>query len=133
MQVKAVPGLCDRSVTYHDSCSGLRELGIKTEPRKLLRHIQGLQLKEMPEAEVCCGFGGTFCVKYPAVSNAMVEQKIANVEKSGADLLLAADLGCLLNMAGKLARKGSAIEVRHVAEVLVGDLSEPPIAGESRT
>jgi L-lactate dehydrogenase complex protein LldE len=63
----------------------------------------------------------------------MVEQKIANVEKSGADLLLAADLGCLLNMAGKLARKGSAIEVRHVAEVLAGDLSEPPIAGESRT
>jgi L-lactate dehydrogenase complex protein LldE len=133
MQVKAVPGLCDRSVAYHDSCSGLRELGIKTEPRKLLRQIQGLQLKEMPEAEVCCGFGGTFCVKYPAVSNAMVEQKIANVEKSGADLLLAGDLGCLMNMAGKLARKGSAIEVRHVAEVLAGDLSEPPIAGESRT
>jgi L-lactate dehydrogenase complex protein LldE len=133
MQVKAVSGLCDRSVTYHDSCSGLRELGIKAEPRKLLRQIQGLQLKEMQEAEVCCGFGGTFCVKYPAVSNAMVEQKIANVEKSGADLLLAADLGCLMNMAGKLARKGSAVEVRHVAEVLAGDLSEPPIAEESRS
>ncbi|MGH6874056.1 MAG: (Fe-S)-binding protein, partial [Aestuariivirgaceae bacterium] len=76
--------------------------------------------------------GGTFCVKYSAISNAMVEHKIANVEKTGADLLLAGDLGCLLNIAGKLTRSGSSIETRHVAEVLAGETSEPPIAGENR-
>jgi len=120
-------------VTYHDSCSGLRELGIRDEPRRLLRQIPGLVLHEMQESEVCCGFGGTFCVKYPAISNAMVEQKIANVEKTGAGLLLAGDLGCLMNMAGKLCRTGSKIEVRHIAEVLSGDLSHAPIAGEPRS
>jgi L-lactate dehydrogenase complex protein LldE len=126
----AVP--CRRSVTYHDSCSGLRELGVRTQPRRLLASMPGLALKELHEADVCCGFGGTFCVKYPAISNAMVEHKVANIEKSGADLLLAGDLGCLLNMAGKLTRSGSNIEVRHVAEVLAGDTSEPPIAGANR-
>jgi L-lactate dehydrogenase complex protein LldE len=133
MKLETTSGYCDRVVTYHDSCSGLRELGIKEEPRRLLQRVPGLVLKEMLEPEVCCGFGGTFCVKYPAISNAMVDQKIANVEKTGAALLLAGDLGCLMNMAGKLTRKGSRIEVRHVAEVLSGDLSEPSIAGESRS
>jgi L-lactate dehydrogenase complex protein LldE len=132
MRLELPPGLCDRAVTYHDSCSGLRELGIREEPRLLLARIPGLSLKEMPEADVCCGFGGTFCVKYPAISNAMVEQKVKNAEKSGAEMLLAGDLGCLMNMAGKLARDNSAIEVRHIAEVLSGDLSAPPIAGERR-
>jgi L-lactate dehydrogenase complex protein LldE len=117
-----------RAVTYHDSCSGLRELGIKAQPRRLLASMPGVTLKEMYEAEVCCGFGGTFCVKYPAISNAMVEHKIANIEKSGADLVLAGDLGCLLNMAGKLTRSGGRrIEVRHVAEVLAGETKDPPI------
>jgi L-lactate dehydrogenase complex protein LldE len=130
--VKAIAAPCRRSVTYHDSCSGLRELGVRAQPRRLLASMPGLTLKEMYEAEVCCGFGGTFCVKYPAISNAMVEHKIANIEKSGADLLLAGDLGCLLNMAGKLTRSGSSIEVRHIAEVLAGETSEPPIAAENR-
>jgi L-lactate dehydrogenase complex protein LldE len=133
MKLESTSGYCDRPVTYHDSCSGLRELGIKDEPRRLLRQIPGLVLNEMQESQVCCGFGGTFCVKYPAISNSMVEQKIANVEKTGASLLLAGDLGCLMNMAGKLSRKGSKIEVRHVAEVLSGDLSPAPIAGEPRS
>jgi L-lactate dehydrogenase complex protein LldE len=113
--------------TYHDSCSGLRELDIKDQPRRLLASIDGLRLSEMEDAEVCCGFGGTFCVKYPDISTKMVSDKVRSVEESDADLLLAGDLGCLLNMAGRLKRLGSRIDVRHVAEVLAGELNEPPI------
>ena len=114
-------------VTYHDSCSGLRELGIKAQPRQLLTSIKGLTLVEMPDSEICCGFGGTFSVKFPDISNAMVEKKTDNIAAAKPALLLAGDLGCLLNMAGKLQRQGRAIEARHVAEVLAGDLSEPAI------
>lgn len=120
------------TVTYHDSCSGLRELGIKEQPRRLLGSVQGLQLTELPGAETCCGFGGTFCVKYPDVSNHMVEKKTADIASTGAGTVLAGDLGCLLNIAGKLSREGRAIEVRHVAEVLAGMTDSPAIAG-SRT
>ena len=90
--------------------------------------MSGLGLKEMPDAEVCCGFGGTFCVKYPEISNAIVTKKVANVRATGAPVLLAGDLGCLMNMAGKLARDKSNIEVRHVAEVLAGMTDVPAIA-----
>jgi L-lactate dehydrogenase complex protein LldE len=114
--------------TYHDSCSGLRELGIKQQPRDLLRSVRGLELVELPDAEVCCGFGGTFCVKYPEISTKMVSDKTADIEATGADLVLAGDLGCLMNMAGRLKRQGSRVEARHVAEVLAGDLDTPPIA-----
>ncbi len=119
-------------VTYHDSCSGLRELGIKDQPRRLLASVRGLELAEMADAEVCCGFGGTFAVKYPDISNAMVEKKTANVAATDPDLLLAGDLGCLLNMAGKLKREGRRIAARHVAEVLAGEISDPPIAGSGK-
>jgi L-lactate dehydrogenase complex protein LldE len=114
--------------TYHDACSGLRELGIKRQPRRLLASVRGLQLDELPNAEVCCGFGGTFCVKYPEISTRMVSDKAADIEATGADLLLAGDLGCLMNMAGRLKRQGSRVEARHVAEVLAGELDAPPIA-----
>jgi len=114
-------------VTYHDSCSGLRELGVKAQPRRLLASIPGLSLTEMSTPETCCGFGGTFCVKYPDISNRMVADKTADITATGADTLLAGDLGCLLNMAGKLKREGSAIAARHVAEVLAGRLDVPPI------
>ena len=114
-------------VTYHDSCSGLRELGIKAQPRQLLTSIKGLDLVEMADSEICCGFGGTFSVKFPDISNAMVEKKAENIARAEPDLLLAGDLGCLLNMAGKLSRQGRTIAVRHVAEVLAGDLDAPPI------
>jgi L-lactate dehydrogenase complex protein LldE len=123
-----VPGRLGARVTYHDSCSGLRELGIKAQPRKLLAEVEGLELVEMSHPEVCCGFGGTFCVKYPEISTRMVDDKLADAEATGAELLLAGDLGCLLNMAGRAARKGSRLAVRHVAEVLAGRLEEPPIA-----
>jgi len=118
----------DGTVTYHDSCSGLRELGIRAQPRRLLNSVRGLRLNELTDSEVCCGFGGTFCVKYPDISNKMVEKKIAHIVNSGAGTLLAGDLGCLMNMAGKLKRSGSAIKARHVAEGLAGDLTAPPIA-----
>ena len=108
-------------VTYHDSCSGLRELGVKEQPRKLLGSVVGLSLSELEGAEECCGFGGTFCVKYPEVSGKIVGQKTEAVAASGAQTLLAGDLGCLLNMAGKLSRENSDVEVRHVAEVLAGE------------
>ena len=128
--VTAVAGSEAGSVTYHDSCSGLRELNIKAQPRNLLRSIDGLELVELKDADVCCGFGGTFCVKYPDISNAIVEQKTGCIEASGAQTLLAGDLGCLMNMAGKLKRQGSAVEVRHVAEVLAGMTDAAPIGGK---
>jgi L-lactate dehydrogenase complex protein LldE len=93
-----------------------------------LRTVRGLELVELPDAEVCCGFGGTFCVKYPEISTKMVSDKTADIEATGADLVLAGDLGCLMNMAGRLKRQGSRIEARHVAEVLAGELDTPPIA-----
>lgn len=108
----------DGSVTYHDSCSGLRELGVKAQPRRLLDKVDGLTLTELPGAEVCCGFGGTFCVKYADISNAIVADKTEDILATGAKTLLAGDLGCLMNMAGKLSREGRQVKVRHVAEVL---------------
>ena len=127
--MSAVAASQDGIATYHDSCSGLRELRIREQPRALLRSVEGLSLTELKDADVCCGFGGTFCVKYPDVSNAIVEQKTACIKASGADTLLAGDLGCLMNIAGKLKREGSRIEVRHVAEVLAGMTDAPPIGG----
>ncbi len=122
----------DGAVTYHDSCAGLRELGVKAQPRQLLESVEGLTLQEMEDAEVCCGFGGTFSVKYPAVSNAIVEKKTANIAAGDARCLLAGDLGCLMNMAGKLSREGKDIEVRHVAEVLAG-MDDDPAIGEKQS
>jgi L-lactate dehydrogenase complex protein LldE len=120
------------TATYHDSCSGLRELGIRTQPRKLLAGVEGLRLAELPDADVCCGFGGTFCVKYPEISNAIVGKKADSIAATGADTLLAGDLGCLMNMAGKLQRAGSRIAVRHVAEVLAGMADGPAIGQPDR-
>jgi L-lactate dehydrogenase complex protein LldE len=125
--VSRVAARLDATVTYHDSCSGLRELGVRVAPRRLLGTITGLTIKEMRDAEVCCGFGGTFCVKYPDISDAIVGKKTANIAAAGAEMLVAGDLGCLMNMAGKLQRDGSTIEVRHVAEVLAGMTGLPPI------
>ncbi|MEM7777871.1 MAG: (Fe-S)-binding protein [Pseudomonadota bacterium] len=115
-------------VTYHDSCSGLRELGVKSQPRQLLATVDGLELIEMADSEICCGFGGTFSVKYPDISNAMVSKKTDAAAQTEPDLLLAGDLGCLMNMAGKIRRTGRDVAVRHVAEVLAGELDDPPIA-----
>jgi L-lactate dehydrogenase complex protein LldE len=128
MKVEKVDASFPARATYHDSCSGLRELGIKAEPRTLLASVAGVSLAEMTDSEVCCGFGGTFCVKYPGISDKMLEKKLKHIHATGADTLIAGDLGCLMNMAGKLKRQGSAVKVRHVAEVLAGDHVTPPIA-----
>jgi len=127
--VEAVAARFPGKATYHDSCSGLRSLGIKDQPRRLLGSIEGLELTEVQDAEVCCGFGGTFCVKYPDISNKMVANKCAKIADTGAGLVLAGDLGCLLNMSGKLSREGRQVQARHVVEVLVGD-TETPAIGE---
>jgi L-lactate dehydrogenase complex protein LldE len=130
MGVERVEASFARKVTYHDACSGLRELGVERQPRALLASVQGLELAEMGEAKICCGFGGTFCVKYPDISNDMLEKKAASIAQTGADVVLAGDLGCLMNMAGKLKRLNSPVESRHVAEVLAG-LADTPAIGEA--
>jgi L-lactate dehydrogenase complex protein LldE len=116
-----------RITTYHDACSGLRELGVRDQPRRLLASVNGLELRELPDAEVCCGFGGTFCVKYPDITDKMVSDKADDIAATGAEAVLAGDLGCLLNIAGKLSRQGRSVEARHVAEVLAGMTGTPPI------
>lgn len=129
MKVVSVPASFSGNITYHDSCSGLREMGIKEQPRTLLMSIDGLTITEGEETETCCGFGGLFCVKYPDISEKMVDTKINDVVATGADTLLAGDLGCLMNIAGRIQRRGLDIQVRHTAEVLA-DMSDAPAIGE---
>jgi L-lactate dehydrogenase complex protein LldE len=126
--VETVAARFDKGVTYHDSCSGLRELKVKAQPRKLLASVDGLRLDELPGAEICCGFGGTFAVKYPEISDKMASDKVVDINATGAGCVLAGDLGCLLQIAGKLSRAGSRVEARHIAEVLA-DMTDtvPPI------
>lgn len=129
LKTDPVAASLNAKVTYHDSCSGLRELGVKAQPRALLGSVDGVELVEMKTPETCCGFGGTFCVKYGEVSTDIVSRKTADIAETGADMLLAGDMGCLLNMAGKLKREGSSVQVRHVAEVLAG-MTDMPAIGE---
>ena len=131
MGVERVSARLDGVATYHDSCSGLRELGVKGQPRRLLKSVRGLTLKEMRDPEICCGFGGTFCVKYPDISTRMVTDKVRDVAATGADTLLAGDMGCLMNMAGRIRRENLPVKVRHVAEVLAGRMDEAPAIGEA--
>jgi L-lactate dehydrogenase complex protein LldE len=128
MKVERTAGAWSGSVTYHDSCAGLREMGVHDQPRALLR-AAGAKITEMADPDVCCGFGGTFCVKYPDISIRMAADKARDVSSTGAALLLAGDMGCLLNMAGRLKREGSAVQSRHVAEVLAG-MTDLPAIGE---
>jgi len=120
MKVERVIARYDGVATYHDACSGLRELGVKAQPRQLLASVAGLTVTEMRDSEVCCGFGGTFAIKYGDISDKIVGEKADNIRAAGADTLIAGDMGCLLNMAGKLEREGDKTKVRHVAEVLAG-------------
>lgn len=127
MGVKAIAGKLKGIAAYHDSCAGLRELGVRAQPRQLLAGIEGLSLKEAAEPDACCGFGGTFSVKYPDISGAIVSEKAAQLTDTGASLVLGGDLGCLMNIAGRLKRLGSEVQVRHVAEILAGDMDTPAI------
>ena len=120
-KLRQVPGTFDGSVTYHDSCSGLREMGVKTQPRELLAKVPGLTLKEMRDNETCCGFGGTFVLKMDEISARMVEDKCRHIEANGALAVVLGDLGCMLNIEGRLRKRGdSTTQVLHVAEVLAG-------------
>ncbi len=109
------------SVTYHDSCKGLRALNIKQQPRQLLMKVQGLSLSEMTDCEECCGFGGAFSVKFGDVSTRIVDRKCDSIAATGADAVVGGDLGCLLNIEGRLRRRGDEkTQVLHIAEVLAG-------------
>jgi L-lactate dehydrogenase complex protein LldE len=123
--LKSVDTTFDHAVTYHDSCHGLRALGIKEQPRRLLATVSGLELRELNDSEICCGFGGTFCVKYPEISGRMVADKADAIAATGARVVLGGDLGCLLNIAGRLGREGGGVRVYHVAEVLAGMADVP--------
>ncbi len=132
LKVSDISATCDKSMTYHDSCSGLREMGIKEQPRNLLSKVNGLTLTEGDEAEACCGFGGLFCVKYPEISENMVDAKVEDILATGAKLLLGGDLGCLMNISGRLTRRGKEVEVRHIAEVLA-DMTDGAAIGAPET
>lgn len=109
-------------VTYHDSCCGLREMGVQAQPRALLEKVDGVTITEMKDSRVCCGFGGSFALKYGDISSAIVDEKCANIHNSGADAVVLGDLGCMLNIEGRLRRTGDdKTRVLHVAQVLAGD------------
>ncbi|MFP6710648.1 MAG: (Fe-S)-binding protein [Rhodospirillales bacterium] len=132
MNIQDLDVSLDQKVTYHDSCAGLRELGVKDQPRQLLAQVEGLIIEEYEEAETCCGFGGTFCVKYSDISDHMVGKSIDALSETDAEVVLGGDLGCLMNIQGKLSRlkdegKESNLKVRHVAEVLAGMTDTAPI------
>lgn len=122
-------GVAARTVTYHDSCAGLRELGVRSQPRELLT-AAGVAITEMQGTEVCCGFGGTFCAKLPEISVAMADEKLGNALAAGADMLVGGDLGCLLHLAGRAGACGKALEIRHVSELLAGRLDRPALGEE---
>ena len=131
MKVGQLEARFDGTVTYHDACAGLRELGIRDQPRKLLASVKGLKLEELKTPETCCGFGGTFCIKYPDISSAIVSEKTADIAATGAGTVLSGDLGCLMNMAGRMSREGRPVSARHVAEVLADMTGDAPPIGEA--
>jgi L-lactate dehydrogenase complex protein LldE len=123
LKIETVPGGgFSGGVTYHDSCSGLRELGVKMQPRRLIGKLPEVTLTEMTQCEQCCGFGGTFSVKYGDLSTAIVDEKCEHIEASGADAVVLGELGCMLNIEGRLRRRGNErIKVLHIAELLAGE------------
>jgi L-lactate dehydrogenase complex protein LldE len=125
--VDTVPGRWDGTVGWHDACHGLRDLGIHDEPRRLLRLVPGLELRELPLADACCGFGGTFAVKYPEISVAIADRKLEAIAHSGVGTVAAGDVSCLLHLRGRLQRSGSPVQALHLAELLcAGAVPETP-------
>ena len=106
------------TVTYHPSCHGLRELGLDSQPQALIQNVKGVRYVELPDMRTCCGFGGTFSVKYADISEAILEEKVNNIVKSGADTLVGVDMSCLMNIGGALSRRGEKMRVMHLAELL---------------
>lgn len=125
LKIDSVPGVFEGSITYHDACSGLRELGVKNQPRALLAKVPGLTITEMDEAEACCGFGGTFAVKFGDISTHIADRKCDNLSATHAKAVVLGDLGCMLNIEGRLRRRGDdKTQVLHVAEILAGPETE---------
>jgi L-lactate dehydrogenase complex protein LldE len=122
LKLERVPGSFAGTITYHDSCAGLREMGVKTQPRALLAKMDGVRLSEMAECETCCGFGGTFAIKFGEISSRLADNKCQHIVTNGAETVVLGDLGCMLNIEGRLRRRGDATRVMHVAEVLAGDV-----------
>ena len=118
LQIFDVGAILKAKATYHDSCAGLRECHIKQEPRKLLSHVKGLELVELNDVETCCGFGGTFAVKFESISIAMAEQKVDNALATEAEYLISTDLSCLMHLEGYIRNKGYSLKTMHIADVL---------------
>jgi L-lactate dehydrogenase complex protein LldE len=121
LKIERVPGNFQGTITYHDSCAGLREMKVKDQPRALLARMDGVRVNEMAECEMCCGFGGTFAVKFGEISARLADNKCQHIANSGADTVVLGDLGCMLNIEGRLRRRGEATRVMHIAEVLAGN------------
>jgi L-lactate dehydrogenase complex protein LldE len=118
LKVEDVGATWNGTLTWHDACHGLRDLNIKSEPRRLIKNVRGAELVEIENAESCCGFGGTFSVKYPEISVAILDQKIEAIERAGVDAVVSGDASCLMQIGGRLSRKGSSVRVMHLAELL---------------
>jgi L-lactate dehydrogenase complex protein LldE len=121
LKIEDVDANYNGKVTYHDSCHLLREIRIKDEPRKLIKSVKGIEFIEMNLHDTCCGFGGTFSVKFPDVSASILDEKIENIVKTGADTIVSSDMGCLMQIGGALSRRGIPIKVMHIAELLASD------------
>lgn len=120
LKIEDVGASFNGTVTYHDSCHLLRNLGVADQPRKLIARVKGARLVEMKNSDKCCGFGGTFAVKYPDISTAILEEKVDNIIASGADAVVGCDISCLMNIQGMLSRRGSSIRTIHIAQLLAG-------------
>ena len=130
LHVEGVDATYAARVTYHDSCASLRETGSGWSARTLLRSVRGIDLVELADSEACCGFGGTFSVKYPGISSAIAEAKTRAIAETGASCVVACDLGCLMQIAGKFTREAKKVQVRHIAELLADMVETPPIGRE---
>jgi L-lactate dehydrogenase complex protein LldE len=121
LKVEDVGASWSGKLTWHDACHGLRDLNLKQEPRTLIRNVRGAEFVELEHADACCGFGGTFSVKYPEISVAILDQKIDAIERAGVQAVVSGDASCLMQIGGRLSRKGSNVRVMHLAELLAAD------------
>lgn len=122
--VNKFSGKLEATVSFHDSCHGLRELNLKQEPRKILSRIEGLKLVELPHSDICCGFGGTFAVKFPEISIAMGDEKLDDFDSTGADILVSGDMSCLMHLQGRAVRRGTVKRFAHIAEIMAESISD---------
>lgn len=118
LKIEDVGASWSGKLTWHDACHGLRDLNLKSEPRTLIRNVRGAEFIELENADACCGFGGTFSVKYPEISLAILDQKIEAIERAGVQAVVSGDASCLMQIGGRLSRRGSKVQVMHLAELL---------------